>query len=395
MASDDSKKNLKFLASLLLLYSMNIGIIITVIPLYSERLGADDMTVGFTVSVYAAAYTATSLLWGKASDLFGRKLTLCIGMLCFSVTVFLFAFAHDPGQLLILRLVGGLTDSSFWTVPTAIVADMYTSREMGTALGKVGTFQTIGFIAGPLLGGILVKAFNYRILFYICSVFILLITLLMLFGIREKPRVFNRKNESATKAQLKFGEIMRGNFAIAYTNTALSAICFGVIVSQFIITASKILGSGTELFVGLLLSGYYVAQAFIQAPIGKLSDVIGRRRVTVLGFVLCALGFFLLSFSSYLSFLLIAILIIGGGMGALYVAVPAALMDKAPASQRGLVSGFRNIGWGSGYFVGSTLGGLVAGYFVGAPFMLCVVTSFLGSAITLYGTRTENLHVHA
>lgn len=381
---------LKFLASLLLLYSMNIGIVITFVPLYSQSLGADKMTVGLTVSVYAAAYTVAAPLWGKASDHLGRKLTLGMGMLGYSIVVFLFTLARDPGQLLIFRFIGGLTDSSFWTVPTALIADMYTSQELGTALGKVGTFQAIGFIAGPLLGGFLVETVGYRHAFHICSVFMFLSTLLLLLGVREKTRVAGEKSESLPKTRLKFRELMKKKFVIAYANTALYAICFGIIVSQFIVYAEGILGQGADFLVSLLVSSYYVAEALIQAPIGRLSDVIGRHRATVLAFVLCALGFFMVSSSSSLMLLLIAILIIGGGVGGLYVTVPAALMDVAPASQRGLASGFQNIAWGTGYFVGATLGGLIAGISAGAPFMLCVATSVLGVAITLYGSQTRN-----
>lgn len=68
--------NLKLLSLLLLMYSVNLGVIITLIPLYSESLGADEMFVGLIVSVYAIAYTVSAPVWGKASDLLGRKLAL-------------------------------------------------------------------------------------------------------------------------------------------------------------------------------------------------------------------------------------------------------------------------------------------------------------------------------
>ena len=93
--------NLKLLSSALLLYSMNIGILITIIPLFSQELGADDMTVGFIVSIYAVAYTVAAPFWGKTSDILGRKLALGLGMLGYSVVVLLFAFARDPSQILV------------------------------------------------------------------------------------------------------------------------------------------------------------------------------------------------------------------------------------------------------------------------------------------------------
>jgi len=372
------------------MYSMNLGIIFTIIPLYSEILGADKMTIGFIVSVYAVAYTVAAPLWGKASDIFGRKLALGLGMLGYSVVVLLFSFASDPGQILVIRLLGGFVDSSFWTVPTALIADMYAPEEMGTAFGKVGTSQALGLIAGPVLGGILVKAVDYRGIFYICSAFIFLVALLMLFGIQEKPRAFSRKADSPLKVSRKFGEITKKSFAVMYIDIAFFAISFGVILSQFIVHAKDILGPGTESLVGLLLSGYYVSEAVIQVPAGKLSDVFGRYRIAVFGFVMCAFGFFALTFATSLVLLLIPILIIGGGIGVLYVTVPAALMDVAPSSQRGLISGFQNIAWGIGYFTGPALGGIVVNYYIGAPYLLCMIVSMLGGALTLYASKIRN-----
>ncbi len=378
----------------MLMYSMNIGILVTIIPLFSQELGADNMTIGFIGSVYAAAYTLGALFWGRGSDILGRKLALGLGMLGYSVVVFLFTFVNDPSQIFAVRFLGGLADVSFWTVPTAFIADMYASEEMGSALGKIGTATAIGFIIGSVLVDILVeivKVVDYRDLFYICSAFIFLISLLVFFGIQEKtkPRALSRETESPSKVWHRYGRLMKKNFVVMYVDIAFFSMFFGIIVSQFIVYAKDMLGPG-EAFVGLLIGSYYASEAIIQVPAGKLSDVFGRYRIAVLGFIICAFGFFALTFATSLVLLLIPVVIIGGGIGVLYVAVPAAIMDVAPTSQRGLTSGFQNIAWGIGYFVGPALGGIVVGYHIGAPYLLCVIVSILGVALTLYGSKIRN-----
>jgi MFS family permease len=62
----------------------------------------------------------------------------------------------------------------------------------------------------------------------------------------------------------------------------------------------------------------------------------------------------------------------------------ASLMDMAPSPQRGLVSGFQNIAWGVGYFVGPMVGGIVATYSVGAPYIFCAIAAVVGGVLTLY-----------
>ncbi len=378
--------DLKLLYSVLVIYSVNVGIIVTVIPLYSSSLGADEVAVGLVVSAYAVAYVAASPLWGKASDLLGRKWALGIGMLGCSFVVPFFSFATDPGQLMAIRLFHGLADASFWIIPTIIITDLSLPRERGTALGRVGTFQGVGFIIGPFLGGLLIEQFGYVRVFYICSALAFSTALLVSLGLRERPH--NMRDESSSKIDdvqmqidLKSRAGRRRSFAIGYLHTVLSAIFFGVIVSQFVLHANEILGQAY--LVGLLLTSYYVVETFIQAPAGRLSDIIGRPGLILLAFVVCALGFLMLIFASSFVFFLIAIVVIGGGIGGLYVALTALLMDVASRSERGLVAGMQNLAWGIGYFLGPAIGGVAAVYSSDAVYMLCVIASVIGGTLTL------------
>jgi len=374
---------MKLLSLLLLIYSVNLGVIIYLTPLYSTSLGADEIFVGLTVSAYAVAYTASAPVWGKASDLLGRKLALCLGMLGYSIAVFLFSFATEPRQILVIRFLGGLTDSSFWTVPTALIADMYVPQERGMALGKIGTAQLAGLTFGPLLGGILLKGINnYSSVFYICSAAIFFTALLVFFGVQEKTKVSNRETNSSSETWFKTRGKTKKGFTFTYVNMAFSAIAFGVLVSHFVVHANEMLGPGKEDIGGLLLTSYYIAQAFIQPPAGKLSDIIGRHRTTLLAYVMSTLGFSILTFAASPIFLLIAVVVAGLGVGTLYVALTASLMDMAPSSQRGLVSGVQNIAWGVGYFVGPMVGGLVATYSVSAPYIFCAIAAVVGGVLT-------------
>lgn len=372
--------NLKFLYLVLVIYSVSVGILVTIIPLYSNNLGANELTVGFVVSAYAIAYVAASPLWGKASDLLGRKLALGIGMLGCSIVVPLFAVARDPSQIVVIRLLHGFTDASFWVVPTTIVADLHIPLERGIALGKIGVFQGIGFIVGPLLGGLLSQQLNYLSVFYVCSGLTFSMALLVLFGLQETSKVHTKRNQSTEKPQPKF-RVAKKYFTRAYFHTGLSAIFFGVIVSQFVLHTGEILGR--EYLVGFLLTNYYIVETFIQPLAGRLSDTIGRNNTTLIAFISCALGFLILIFSSSLASFLIAIMVIGGSIGGLYVSLTALLMDVALNSQRGLIAGTQNIAWGIGYFLGPTIGGVAAAYSFSAAYMLCVVASLIGGASTL------------
>jgi DHA1 family multidrug resistance protein-like MFS transporter len=368
----------------LIIFTMSLGILSVVVPLYSYGLGADSLAVGLIISANAIAHILASPLWGKASDRVGRKLSLGIGMLLSSVTVPLYPFVNDPGFLTVISFLRGLADASFWIVPWALIADLYAPQEIGQVFGKVGMIQGIGFIAGPFLGGFLVGQLDYPSIFYISSASAFFTALLVFFGIHEKSRVLTRKSKGSSEIQLESGAIARKSIAIAYVDTALSGLFLGVINSHFIIHASEILRE--EYLVGFLLTSYYFAETFIQPLAGRLSDIFGRHRTILLAFIMCATGFLaLLAPPSFASFL-IAGVIVGVGVGMLYIAPSALIMDIIPPSQRGLIIGFYSTVWGIGFFLGPLLGGAVAIYSVSAPYILSTIASAIGGILALIGS---------
>ena len=368
----------------LIIFTMSLGILSVVVPLYSYGLGADSLAVGLIISANAIAHILASPLWGKASDRVGRKLSLGIGMLLSSVTVPLYPFVNDLGFLAVISFLRGLADASFWIVPWALLADLYAPQEIGQVFGKVGMIQGIGFIAGPFLGGFLVGQLDYPSIFYISSASAFFAALLVFFALHEKSRVLTRKSKGSSEIQLESGAIARKSIAIAYVDTALSGLFLGVINSHFIIHASEILRE--EYLVGFLLTSYYFAETFIQPLAGRLSDIFGRHRTILLAFIMCATGFLaLLAPPSFASFL-IAGVIVGVGVGMLYIAPSALIMDIIPPSQRGLIIGFYSTVWGIGFFLGPLLGGAVAIYSVSAPYILSTIASAIGGILALIGS---------
>ncbi|MEM1540137.1 MAG: MFS transporter [Candidatus Bathyarchaeia archaeon] len=364
----------------LMINSIGIGMLVFVLPLYINYLKFDSIILGIIISSEAVAYIVASPIWGRISDTLGRKLALVSGMSGYALVVLLFSFANNPLQMLSLRLLQGFTDASYWTVPAALAVDMCKSDETGKTLGNMGTFQGIGLIAGPLIGGVVTREFNYPILFCLCSALTFFSVFIIIFGVRVK-KIPSRGIKVSSKFWPNFDVKAKKSFGVAYLGSLISSIFFGIVISNFIVHASEILVS--TLLAGVLLCSYFVAESFIQPLAGRLCDIIGKRPAIFLAFITCGLGFFILIFSSSFVYFLIAITVIGAGVGQLYITSIIALMDLAPTTARGLVSGLQNFAWGLGYFIGPIIGGILALHSFEAPYVFCTFAAVFGSMLTI------------
>jgi MFS family permease len=363
---------LNILCAASFLYSIGAGMVITIIPIYSIKVGANQLELGIIVACYASAYLFAPPLIGRASDIFGRKSMLLCGMFGYSMAMLLFTVVHKPLELALVRILQGIVDLPYWVVPIALIADLYPSTELGTSLGKLSTSQYAGLSIGPLVAGALVEFLGFPWPFYICALIASLTVTIMYAAFRRKllqPRAAPQHSE-----QTLLEENSRPSI-VPYVGIVAGAICYGVVVSQLIVYATGILGR--VLVVGALVTGYHLINALVQAPVGRLSDLIGRRYIIVFAFAMSALAFFLLTLTTTASTLFIATLLAGVSEGTLAVTLLTSVMDSAPSQRRGLYSGIQSMSWGLGYFLGPVISGFLAGYSSQMPFVFAGVVSLV------------------
>jgi EmrB/QacA subfamily drug resistance transporter len=123
--------------------------------------------LSWVVSAYLLASTVTTPLYGKFSDLFGRK-----GVFQFAIVVFLIGsalsgLAQNMDQLIAFRAVQGLGAGGLIALAMAIIGDIVSPRERGRYQGLFGAVFAFASVAGPLVGGIIVEHFSWRWVFYI------------------------------------------------------------------------------------------------------------------------------------------------------------------------------------------------------------------------------------
>ncbi|MEU6787185.1 MDR family MFS transporter [Nonomuraea angiospora] len=143
------------------------GLIVgTALPTIAGDLGGLDR-LPWVVTAYLLAAAATTPIWGKVGDLFGRKATFIGAIALFLAGSGLAGLSQDMGQLIAFRAVQGLGAGGLMVGALAIIGVLVPPRESGRLQSMIGVIMPIAYVGGPLLGGLLTDYLSWRWTFYV------------------------------------------------------------------------------------------------------------------------------------------------------------------------------------------------------------------------------------
>ncbi len=153
-----------------LLLGMFIGaldqtIMATALPTIAGDLGGLSQ-LSWVVTVYVLGAAASTPIWGKVSDLYGRRDLLRASIVVFLVGSALSGLSHSIGELIAFRALQGIGAGGVMTLAMATVGDIVSPRERGRYQGYIQTVFVLASVAGPLLGGLFVDHLSWRWAFY-------------------------------------------------------------------------------------------------------------------------------------------------------------------------------------------------------------------------------------
>ncbi|GAW91123.1 MFS transporter [Calderihabitans maritimus] len=379
--------------------TLDSSIVNVALPTIGKELYGDVNRLQWVVTGYLVTIASLLLVFGRLSDMVGRKKVYSTGFFIFTGSSTLCSMAQNVGQLVVFRVLQGFGAAMLMANTLALVTQVFPEEERGRALGISGMVVSAGSLTGPALGGILVGTLGWRAIFWVNVPVGLLGSILSYYvlpsggvGRREKLDWVGALTFAVGINSLLFLSFQvseQGWNGRTFTLLLISILSYGLFYiiekrTQFPLVDLTLfqnrvflVGNGARLLifvavapvmfllpfylqlvqhlspqqVGAVMTAFPLAMA-VTAPLsGRLSDYLSPRPLTVIGPLVQISGLLLLAgliTENSLIVIPVGLALLGMGMGIFQVPNNTLVMGSVPDRRlsiaNALISVMRNIG---------------------------------------------------
>ena len=373
-------------ALILAMFSVNVGVglIIPLLPIYSEAMGASGLLIGLIFGANPFVRGASMLTFGSLADRKGKKKFLQLGMSGYFVVAVGFVLATTPLHLLFLRIGQGFLSAMIAPVARAYAGQMSPLHQEGKIMGMINAGFFAGFAAGPLVGGVLADMFGMVAPFAAMAALSAIAAILVkLFVPEQLPLPIDPavdRSERDRYMEIMRDDTVRGILAIR-SSVAMGRGIFSALLPLF---AQGVIGL-TAGQVGLVVTVRPLLSSLLQPGFGRLADRHNRKWLAIGGFILAPIAFSLVPATSAFAHLLWLAVMLGLSTG---ISVPAATsiaVDRGREYGMGRIMGLEGMWQSFAMAIGAISGGaFLDGFGYTNAFRAASAIGLIGISISLY-----------
>ncbi|HUS76164.1 MAG TPA: Bcr/CflA family efflux MFS transporter [Methanothrix sp.] len=337
-----------FIAFLSAFVPLSTDLYLPALPGMAKYFGVSSDLTNLTLILFFVFFAAGTLFWGPLSDKYGRRPILLIGLCIYSLAGFLCAGSEDIYHLILFRILQAIGGSGAFAVATAMIKDVYDSKNREAILALVQSMVLISPMAAPVLGALLLRFTSWR------GVFLILggIGLLALAGSIALQETIDKRYTGTMRQAL-------GRLTVVARNPGFATLL--IIFSLLSVSSMAFIAASSYIYInGFRLSeqaySYYFAFNAIGMITGpmiylRMSRRFSRRSIIKACFTIISASGFLIALTGSLQPMIFALVLLPATVMASCVRTPGAnLMLEQQQEDTGSASALMSC---FGIFMGS------------------------------------------
>lgn len=380
---------------------VGFGIVLPLLPIYSDRFGAGGFMIGVIVASYSIMQFIFSPLWGRWSDRIGRRPIILISTLGSTISYVIFAIGSGLGGatglwiLLISRIFAGIGGANI-TVAQAYIADITPKDERSKRMGLIGMAFGLGFVLGPAIGGASARFGDSTpgwVAATLCGMNFLLASIILVESRKPSATPPTHRPRWEQWKYCFFQQPDIGNLILVFFLTTFSFTCFEMTLGLLIIENLNLHADQAKQYAGYLFAYCGIIGAVIQGGmIGRLVKLLRERNLIVVSLFLFALSMVLVPLTHSLGFLLVALTLLTIGTSAIRPPLFGLISIRTPAVEQGSTLGVTQAAGSLARCVGPIFSGILFMIRPSIPYFACAAITAVAGILTM--AKVPDSHSH-
>jgi len=352
--------------------------LMTTLPIYViHDLNESESSGGLVVTFMLASAILVRPFSAKVLDILGKKTSLILSVIIFTITTYFYLWVNTFTPLLILRFIHGISFGILTTSTSAIAANIVPKARRGAGMGYFAMAMNIAVVAGPFIGLTLLQYISFNQFFLTLSI-LMSISVLFSFLVDTREQKQKHVNDTQSVLSFKISDLIEPKAIPISVISGFVGLAYASVLSFVPVFAEEM---GLETAASYFFLIYAIVMIIFRPTLGRMFDEQGAKVVLVPSLVIFAIGLAVLSFTTLSITLLVAAILLGLGYGSLLPGFQTLAVQNTSHERSGQAMStffiFYDLGIASGAFIWGMIiagSGFTAMYISGA--ILILITAY-------------------